>query len=242
MPPGADIADNLQAVRRRIDAAAQRAGRLPSDITLIAVSKTFGPEHVRLAAATGVRAFGENRVQESLQKIDALQDLELDWHLIGHLQSNKARRAAGAFRWIQSVDRLDLLDKLDRGALDAGVRPHILIQVDLAREATKHGADVDAVLPLATAAVERKGVDLRGLMIVPPYPEHPEESRPWFRRLRELRDRLVENGLPVERLAHLSMGMSHDFEVAIEEGATIVRVGTAIFGVRPAREEPAALS
>jgi pyridoxal phosphate enzyme (YggS family) len=232
MPPGADIADNLQAVRRRIDAAAQRAGRRSTDVTLVAVSKTFTADHVRAAAAAGLRTFGENRVQEGLQKIDALRDLSLEWHLIGHLQSNKAGRAAAAFSWIESIDSLDLLDRLARAAREAETRPRVLIQVDLAHEATKHGADASAIASLVTAALERPSLDLRGLMIVPPLPETPDDSRPWFRRLRELRDRLVDGGLPRDRLSELSMGMSHDFEVAIEEGATIVRIGTAIFGHR----------
>ena len=233
MPPGADIATNLEAVRRRIHAAAQRAGRQPSDITLVAVSKTFTADDVRRAANAGVRIFGENRVQEGLQKIDALADLQLEWHLIGHLQSNKARRAAAVFDCIHSVDGLDLIDRLDRGAADAGRRPRVLIQVDLAHEATKHGADAPAVEALARQALERPHLDLRGLMIVPPLPDEAEASRPWFRALRELRDTLVARGIPADRLRELSMGMSDDFEVAIEEGATLVRVGSAIFGRRP---------
>ena len=230
----AGIAAHLEAVRRRIDAAAQRAGRPTSDITLVAVSKTVTPAIVRTAAAAGHSAFGENRVQEALSKIDALSDLPLEWHLIGHLQSNKAKRAAASFAWIQSVDSLDLLQRLDRGAAEAGRKPRILIQVDLAHEVTKHGADEAAVRSLAAAGAEARSLDLRGLMIVPPIPEHAEDSRPWFRRLRELRERLIASGLPAESMAELSMGMSHDFEIAIEEGATMVRVGTAIFGDRPA--------
>jgi PLP dependent protein len=236
MPPPegvAFIAENLEAVRRRLTAAAQRAGRSPSDITLIAVSKTVGPDRVRAAAAAGHISFGENRVQEGLSKIESLSDLPLEWHLIGHVQSNKAKRAAGSFAWIQSVDSIDLLQRLDRGAADAGRRPRVLIQVDLARETTKYGADEAAVTSLATAAAQATSLDLRGLMIVPPNPERAEDSRPWFRGLRDLRDRLVASGLPAASMSELSMGMSHDFEVAIEEGATIVRVGSAIFGDRP---------
>jgi pyridoxal phosphate enzyme (YggS family) len=231
MPPGADIAANLADVRRRIDAAAQRARRDPPGITLVAVSKTFSADHVRAAAAAGQRHFGENRVQEGLDKIAALADLELDWHLIGHLQSNKAKKAAAAFAWVESVDRLELVQRLSAaGGRRAPLR--VLLQVDLAHEATKHGAGEDELADLARAAIGAPGLDVRGLMIVPPFPERPEDSRPWFRRLRELRDGLVRQGFPAERLRDLSMGMSHDFEVAIEEGATIVRVGTAIFGRR----------
>ena len=239
MPPGAAIAERLDAVRRRLDAAARRARRDPATIELVAVSKTFGPDLVRDAAAAGQRAFGENRVQEGLDKIAALADLGLTWHLIGHLQSNKARKAAGAFAWIESVDRLELLEKIDRAAVEASVRPTVLVQVDLAHEATKFGADERDVGRLVRAALDARAVTLAGLMTVPPFPTDPEDSRPWFRRLREIRDGLVADGVPAERLAHLSMGMSHDFEVAIEEGATIVRVGTAIFGRRaPEPAEP----
>jgi PLP dependent protein len=230
---GADIADQLASVRRRIATAAERVRRSPADIQLVAVSKTFGPDLVRAAADAGQRDFGENRVQEGLDKIEALQSLGLTWHLIGHLQSNKARKAAAAFAWIESLDSAELLGKIDAGARAAGARPRVLVQVDLAHEATKFGADEATAGEIVRAAAVSNGVDLRGLMIVPPFPTDPEDSRPWFRRLRELRDRLVDSGVPVERLSELSMGMSHDFEVAIEEGATIVRVGTAIFGRRP---------
>ena len=226
--------DTLHEVRRRIAAAAARAGRDPASIRLIGVSKTIPAARVRAAATAGLHDFGENRVQEGLDKIAALPNLGVEWHLIGHLQSNKAKKAAGAFAWIQSVDSQDLLAKIDRAAGELGTRPKILIQVDLANEATKHGADAAAVRALVDAALGAPAVDLRGLMIVPPMAEDPAGSRPWFRRLRDLRDDLVANGVPALRLAELSMGMSQDFEVAIEEGATMVRVGTAIFGNRPA--------
>lgn len=232
MPPSAVVAEQLDAVRRRLSAAAHRAHRQPEDIQLVAVSKTFGPELVREAAAAGQRHFGENRVQEGLDKIAALRDLALDWHLIGHLQSNKARKAAEAFAWIESVDSLDLLKKLDQAAAAAGTRPTILVQIDLAHEATKFGADEHEAGDLVKAALDSRALTLAGLMTVPPFPTDAEDSRPWFRRLREIRDGLVASGVPSARLRELSMGMSHDFEVAIEEGATIVRVGTAIFGRR----------
>jgi hypothetical protein len=230
--PDADIADHLASVRRRIVAAAERAHRTSADIRLVAVSKTFPAGDVRAAASAGQRDFGENRVQEGLDKVDALKALGLSWHLIGHLQSNKARKAAAAFAWIHSIDRIELLKKLDAAALELGVRPRVLVQVDLAHEAAKYGADETAAGGLAAAALESRAVDLRGLMVVPPFPTVPEESRPWFRRLRELRDALVASGLPADRLQELSMGMSHDFEIAIEEGATMVRIGTSIFGRR----------
>jgi len=176
--------------------------------------------------------YGENRVQEGLDKIDALKDLPLAWHLIGHLQSNKAKKAA-AFSWIQSIDSRDLLRKVDAAAAELGARPQVLLQIDLANEATKFGADEVVAGDLLKAALDARAVQLRGLMIVPPIPEQPEASRPWFKRLRDLRDSFVAAGTPAGSLADLSMGMSDDFEVAIEEGATIVRVGSAIFGRRP---------
>ena len=232
MPPRADIAGNLAQVRRRIDAAAQRARRPPDDVTLIAVSKTFSADVVREAAAAGQRRFGENRVQEALDKIAVLRDLPLEWHLIGHLQSNKARKAAEAMDVVQSVDRLELLPRLGAAAAGRAAPLPVLVQVDLAHEATKHGADEGTLPDLLRAALGTPGLDVRGLMIIPPWSDDAEASRPWFRRLRELRDDLVRQGFPAARLRDLSMGMSHDFEVAIEEGATIVRVGTAIFGSR----------
>ena len=228
-----DIAANLELVRQRIRAAAGRAGRSPSDIQLVAVTKTFGADVVRSAAAAGQKLFGENKVQEALDKIETLRDLPIEWHLIGHLQSNKARKAATAFRCIETIDHLDILRKVDAAAAEAGVRSRVLIQVDLAHEETKHGAPEGDVPALVRAALEARAVELAGLMIVPPYPERAEDSRPWFRRLREIRDDLVAHGTPAERLKELSMGMSIDFEVAIEEGATLVRVGTALFGRRP---------
>jgi pyridoxal phosphate enzyme (YggS family) len=232
MALAADIAERLASVRRRVAAAAERTARPSANIQLIAVSKTFSADHVRAAAAAGHHDFGENRVQEGLAKIDTLASLDLSWHLIGHLQSNKVRKAAAAFGWIHSIDSRDLLEKLDAAAAEIGKKPRLLIQVDLAGESTKHGVPENDVQDLVNAAVAARAVDLRGLMIVPPFPTDPEDSRPWFRRLREIRDRLVTQGVPADRLKELSMGMSHDFEVAIDEGATMVRIGTAIFGSR----------
>ncbi len=233
MSTATDIATNLAAVRSRIAAAATRAGRRPDEVALVAVSKTFGPEEVRAAHAAGQRDFGENKVQEGLQKIAATADTPgVRWHLIGHLQSNKARKAAESFACIHSVDSSDLLNRLDTAAAEQGATPEILIQVDLAREITKFGAAEAEVETLARAALAARAVRLTGLMLVPPWSEDPEQTRPWFVRLRQLRDRLEASGLPAASLRHLSMGMSHDFEAAIEEGATMVRVGTAIFGAR----------
>ena len=232
------IPANLSAVRRRLDAAAHNAGRSTSP-RLIAVSKTFPVDAVRRAAATGQRDFGENRVQEGLDKIAATTDLGLSWHLIGHLQSNKAKKAAAAFQWIHSIDSTDLLRKIDAGAVDAGTTPNVLIQVDLAGEATKFGADADTVRDIVQAALTCRAATLRGLMIIPPAVDDPEDARPWFRRLVDLRDALIADGVPADSLAELSMGMSHDFEVAIAEGATMIRIGTAIFGGRPPVATPA---
>lgn len=235
----ADIALNLSTVRRRIDAAAHRANRSPETVRLIAVSKTFPIDAVLGAVRAGQRDFGENRVQEGLDKVAATTSLDLVWHLIGHLQTNKARKAAAAFQWIHSVDSIELLRKLDTGALDAGTRPQILLQVDLANEATKFGADRAQLEELSRAAVECRALQLRGLMNVPPIADDPEDARRWFVELRDVRDEMVARGLPAGSLSELSMGMSHDCEVAIEEGATMVRVGTAIFG---RRTPPAAIS
>ncbi len=233
MTPHQAIADNLAAVRSRIAAAATRAGRDPSAVTLIAVSKTFDASHVRAAWEAGQRDFGENKVQEGAQKAADTRDLDgIRWHLIGHLQSNKARKAAAAFSTIHSIDSLDLLRRLDAAGVDGGMRPAVLVQTDLAQEATKFGADETEIASIARAALEGRAVRLAGLMLLPPWNENQEETRPWFARLRALRDRLISAGIPAEALGHLSMGMSHDFEAAVEEGSTMVRVGTAIFGSR----------
>ncbi len=226
------MAANLAAVRSRLDAAAARSGRAPESIRLVAVSKTFDADHVRAAHAAGQRHFGENKVQEALAKRAATAELDLEWHLIGHLQSNKVRKAVEAFDWVESVDRPDLLEKLDAAAADHGKSLQVLVQVDLAGEDTKHGvapSDLRALLQVATGCT---AVSVVGLMVLPPWSDEAERSRPWFRRLRELRDQLLDEGMPPAMLAELSMGMSHDFEVAVEEGATTVRVGTALFGQR----------
>ena len=216
--------------------AARRAGRDPDDVTVIAVSKTFSAAHVREAWAAGQRDFGENKVQEALQKIDQTADIPARWHLIGHLQSNKARKAAGAFACIHSVDSVDLLQRLDSaGQGDADSTPEVLIQVDLAGESSKFGAAMQDAERCVRLALTNTGVRLAGLMLMPPWNDDQEQTRPWFGRLREFRDSLIQSGVPAAALRHLSMGMSHDFEAAIEEGATLVRVGTAIFGKRQVR-------
>ena len=227
-----DIPSRLREIRARIGEAAARAGRPATAIRLIAVSKTFPIEAVRAAYDAGQRDFGENRVQEALQKIGQAADLDATWHLIGHLQSNKARKAAEQCQWVHSVDSVDLLQRLDTAAASATRTIEVLIQVDLALETTKHGAPLEALPDILLAAGRCTAAKVRGLMLLPPIAENPDDARPWFRRLRETRDRLWEEGVPEALLRDLSMGMSHDFDVAIEEGATIVRVGTAIFGDR----------
>ncbi len=187
---------------------------------------------MRAAAAAGQQDFGENRVQEALQKIEASTEQQVRWHLIGHLQSNKARKAVGAFACIHSVDSLELLRKLDEAAVAQGVRPEVLVQVDLAGEATKFGAPPDEARRIVTEGAACRGLRLAGLMIIPPFLDEAEQVRPYFARLREFRDELARGDADAASLRELSMGMSHDFEVAVQEGATMVRVGTAIFGRR----------
>jgi PLP dependent protein len=232
------IADNLAAVRARIARAAEGCGRPPDSVRLIAVSKTFPVEAIAEAIAAGQRDFGENKVQEAIPKIETLAagapaGEDLAWHLIGHLQSNKARKAARPFDVIHSVDSIDLARRIDAAAADAHRRPRLLVQVDLAGEATKHGAAPDEVRGFFDAAAGFRAASFAGLMVIPPWSDDPEATRPYFRRLRELRDALAADGVDPAQLSELSMGMSHDFEAAIEEGATMVRVGTAIFGRRP---------
>ncbi|HZI79851.1 MAG TPA: YggS family pyridoxal phosphate-dependent enzyme [Vicinamibacterales bacterium] len=226
------ISERLSQVRARMAAAAGTAGRDPSSIRLVAVSKTFPAQAVREAYAAGQRDFGENRVQEGLQKIGETTDLNIRWHLLGHLQTNKARKAGPAFALVQSVDSVELIQKLDAAALEAGRTLELLIQVDLAGEATKFGVQPGEIQRLFDAAGACRAATVVGLMTLPPVPDTPEDARPWFQRLRTLRDEWLAAGVPASMLRELSMGMSGDFEVAIEEGATIVRVGTAIFGSR----------
>ncbi len=226
------IPGRLAEVRNRIADAAGRAGRPPESVRLIAVSKTHPLEAVRAAAEAGQLDFGENKVQEALQKIAQSADTSLRWHLIGHLQSNKAKKAAAAVHSIHAVDSVDLLRRIDEAATAAGRGVEVLVQVDLALEDTKHGAPLDAVPGIFAAAADCRAATLVGLMLLPPLAENPEDARPWFARLRAVRDQLADSGVPPARLRELSMGMSHDFAVAIEEGATMVRVGTAIFGAR----------
>jgi pyridoxal phosphate enzyme (YggS family) len=225
-----DIAGNLHRVLEAIAAACQRVGRVPDDVLLIAVSKTVDVERIRQAIAAGVPALGENRVQEARAKVAVLGH-PVEYHLVGSLQTNKAREAVHLFDRIHSVDRIELARELDRRAHAAGRTVNVLAQVNLGEEERKGGVAPDDLEPLLDEMTGLPGVHVDGLMAIPPVAATAEESRPYFRRLRDLARR---HGLP-----HLSMGMSADYEVAIEEGATMVRVGTAIFGARPGRDQAA---
>jgi PLP dependent protein len=259
------IAKGLAEVRARMADAAGRAGRRPQDVRLIAVSKTHSIDAVRAAADAGQRDFGENKVQEALDKMPASAQMGLHWHLVlaaagvrdvgesrvqaadqrradapavalrwhlvGHLQSNKAKKVT-AFDYVHAIDSTDLLRRVDQAALVAGRTIDTLVQVDLALEPTKHGAPLDTVHGILQVAAECRAAQVVGLMLLPPLADNPEDARPWFARLRQLRDDLAAQGVPPSRLRELSMGMSHDYQVAIEEGATMIRVGTAIFGQR----------
>jgi pyridoxal phosphate enzyme (YggS family) len=227
------LKDNIAAIRERIIQAAERSGRQSEDVKLVAVSKTADAGAVREAIKAGLRIFGENRVQEARDKIAILRfeasNQDLEWHLIGHLQRNKAKYAVGLFELIHSVDSAALADELQRQAEKTGRAQRILVEVKLSEEDTKAGVaekDLGALLEHISGL---KDLALEGLMMMPPFFGDPEEARPYFRRLRELRDAMQNKGF---NLPDLSMGMSNDFEVAIEEGATLVRVGTSIFGER----------
>lgn len=223
-----ELRDRVAAVRRRIEGAAARSGRPGSAVTLVAVSKTMPVETVREAITAGATILGENRVQEARDKIAALGDAA-EWHLIGHLQTNKAKLAVSLFDRIHSLDSIRLAQELERHAAEAGRRVRCLIEVNVGGEDQKNGASEDALRPLLEAANGMPHILVEGLMAIPPFLPDPETIRPYFRRLRVLRDELGRQGFS---LPDLSMGMTHDFEVAIEEGATLVRVGTAIFGPR----------
>jgi pyridoxal phosphate enzyme (YggS family) len=229
------VAENIAQVRRRIAAVARRAGRNPDEITLMAVSKTFPVESIREAYAAGLRVFGENRVQEFAGKAAALRDLtDIEWHLIGHLQSNKAAKAAELFDAVDSVDSLRTAEKLNVSALSLAKTLSVLIEINVGGETAKSGVAPDSseLEQILRGAPGWGNLKISGLMTVPPYAEDPEGSRTYFRKLRQIRDRIAARSLPQIGMAVLSMGMSHDFGVAIEEGATCVRVGTAIFGER----------
>lgn len=229
------VAENIAEVRGRIATAARRVNRDPDSIRLMAVTKTFPAEVIQQAYDAGARLFGENRVQEFSAKAAALRDLEgAEWHLIGHLQSNKAAKAAEVFHAVDSVDSLRLAEKLNNAALNLDKQLPILIEINVGGEEAKSGIDANSLEleEFLKVAVRLDQLQFCGLMTIPPFTEDPQEARPFFRRLRELRDRIAGRDLPGINLDVLSMGMSHDFEVAIEEGSTCVRLGSAIFGER----------
>jgi pyridoxal phosphate enzyme (YggS family) len=228
------IAENVARVRERMEAAARRAGRDPGRVKLVAVSKTVDAARIRQAIEAGVNLLGENYVQEAQKKVEEL-GRRAGWHFIGHLQSNKARVAVRLFDWVHSVDSLRLAEELSRAAQQQSRPLPVLLQVNLGREATKFGAQEDEVIRLLGQMASLPGISVKGLMTMPPYFENPEESRPYFRALRGLQESISGRGIPGVLMEELSMGMSNDFEVAVEEGATLVRVGTAIFGPRPAK-------
>jgi PLP dependent protein len=227
-----NVAENIERVQERIRRACLRSGRAEEDVRLVAVSKTKPAEAVRQAYAAGLREFGENRVQEAAEKRKELEDLDAVWHLIGHLQSNKAKQACQLFDAIHSVDSLHLAEKIDRAAASLGRKMPVLIEVHLGEESSKFGVEEDDLVRLVEQVGALPSVELQGLMTLPPFFGEPQEVRPFFRRLRELAGSIEARKPPGVSMRELSMGMSHDFEIAIEEGATIVRVGTAIFGER----------
>jgi PLP dependent protein len=232
------VAANLAHIQQRMATAAHRAGRQPEEIALMAVSKTFSPESIREAYAAGQRLFGESRVQEFAAKAEKLHDLpHIQCHMIGHLQGNKTAKAAELFAAIDSVDSLRLARRLNQSAQAQGKRLGVLIEINVGGEAAKSGiaAGSTELEQILLAAPEFEHLEIRGLMAVPPLAEDPQAARPYFRNLRELRERIAARRLPRVGMEVLSMGMSNDFEVAIAEGSTCVRVGTAIFGERPAR-------
>jgi len=229
------ISGNIASVRERIEAAARRAGRPASDIALMGVTKAQSSERILEAHRAGLRLFGENRVQEFAGKASALADLlGTEWHMIGHLQTNKAAKAAELFSAVDSVDSVKLAEKLYAAASKLGKKLPVLVEINVGGEAAKSGLAPDAteLEKLLLGAPRFEALEFRGLMTVPPFTEDPENARPFFRRLRQLREAIAARNLLAIRMDVLSMGMSHDFEVAIEEGATCVRVGTAIFGER----------
>ncbi len=226
------IADNLGKVRGRIVDAAERAGREAGDVHLVTVTKTRSLDEIRAAVDAGAADLGENYAQEMMEKAEALADEKVRWHAIGHLQTNKVRGIVPFVSLVHSIDSQRVGRELDKRAAAAQREVPFLLQVNVSGEASKFGLAAEEALPLAKSLAELEHSRLVGLMTMPPYCEDPEENRPYFVRLRELRERLVDDGVAAEHLRHLSMGMTCDFEVAVEEGATLVRVGSAIFGPR----------
>jgi pyridoxal phosphate enzyme (YggS family) len=232
MTDPAALRARLADVRDRIARAAGRAGRDPATVRLVAISKTFSADDVRAAADCGQIDFGENKLQEALEKMDQTADLPIRWHLVGHLQSNKAKKAGARFDLVHSIDQTAIAARLDEGASAVGRSIELLAQVDLAGEPSKHGVSAAELPALLRSASSLRAARFVGLMLLPPAVDDPERARPFFRAIRALQEDLVAQGVGKSMVGELSMGMSHDFEVAVEEGATLLRVGTAIFGRR----------
>jgi PLP dependent protein len=226
------LRERLALVGDRIRRAAENSGRDPKDIRLVVVSKTQGIDRVRAALKAGAMILGENYIQEARNKIMALEDNPASWHFIGHLQKNKAKVAVRLFDLIHSVDSLDLAAELDRQAARIGKVQDILIQVNVGDDPAKSGISASEAIPMASDIGTLRNLSIKGLMTMPPFFNDPERARPCFSALRDLRDQLVDRALPHVSMDELSMGMTGDFEVALEEGATLVRIGTAIFGER----------
>jgi pyridoxal phosphate enzyme (YggS family) len=227
-----EIARNLKAVRQRITETCTRCGRDPGGVRLVCVTKTMSAETVLLAIQAGAGLFGENYIQEAREKSKTLAEYPVSWHFIGHLQTNKAKYAVKLFDLIHTVDSLRLATELDREARKIGKVQNILIQVNMGKEASKSGIDAESADTLMRSLAAFPNISVRGMMVIPPFFDEPERVRPYFKGLRELRDSLNNRGISGIRLDELSMGMTGDFEAAIEEGATLVRIGTAIFGER----------
>ena len=228
------IAENLADIRSRMEAACLRSGRDPGGVRLVGVTKTVPVDRVREGVEAGITILGENYIQEAAGKIEAFSGMQISWHFIGHLQSNKARVAADCCDWVETVDRDSLAKELNRQVLKRGRTMPVLIQVNVGDEVSKSGVSPEGLLQLFRAVSQYEGLEVRGLMALPPYLENPEDVRPYFQMLRRLLGELRQEAPHPELLTELSMGMSHDFEVAIEEGATLIRVGTALFGSRAA--------
>ncbi|VVS91034.1 YggS family pyridoxal phosphate-dependent enzyme [Desulfoluna spongiiphila] len=224
--------DRIQRIEKQIREAAEKAGRNPDEIRLVAVSKIKPAEMVKEAMDAGQKIFGENYIQEAVAKIEEIGSTSIEWHFIGHLQSKKSKYAAGAFALIHSVDSLKLAREIDKQAAKKGVVQPILIQVNTSGEESKSGTTAEDAVELVREVATLEHIAVKGLMTMPAFFDDPEGARPYFRELRLIRDRIAALGLPGVEMKELSMGMSGDFEVAIEEGATLVRVGTAIFGAR----------
>jgi PLP dependent protein len=226
------IRDNVARVQERIESACCRAGRPRDEVKLIAVSKTFPPERIREAYEAGLRDFGENRVQEAAAKIPVLADLDITWHLVGHLQTNKAKRVRELFHWVHSLDSVRLAHKLHEVPPGRLERLPVLLQVNLGYEQSKSGLSPEDAAAVAEQVGQFSTLETRGLMLIPPFFDNLEDTRSFFRRLHDLSSQIESLALRNVAMRELSMGMSHDFEVAIEEGATMIRVGTGIFGLR----------